>query len=149
MTQARLKAPCATSIPMRPLPTPATWSHGRTARPSRRAFVTVALACLLAGALGTAPVRAAQPFIWDQDGNGIDDRIELVDSVGYSASFIQGDTTLRQRILVLRAVPALLYSVYVRWDHTPTSADLLALTLLGMPVLSRIEAVPATRSLAT
>jgi serine protease AprX len=69
--------------------------------------------------------------------------------LGYSASFELGDTTLRQRILVLRAVPELLYSVYVRWNHTPTTSDLAALTLLGMPVLARIEALPATRSLAT
>src|SRR6185369_2035735 len=145
MTQARLKAPRAASIPMRPLPKPATRSAAR-----RRSRVLPTLAgVVLVLALAARPARAAQPFIWDQDTNGIDDRIESVHLLGYSASFELGDTTLRQRILVLRAAPELLYSVYVRWDHTPTPADLFGLTLLGMPVLSRIEAVPATRSLAT
>jgi len=147
MTQARLKTPLATSIPMRPLPKPATWSAGRNARSSHPAFAGVALACALA--LTVKPAFAAQPFIWDQDTNGIDDRIELVDSLGYAASFELGDISLRQRILVLQDVPNLLYSVYVRWDHAPTAGDKLALTLLGMPVLSEIEALPATRSLAT
>jgi hypothetical protein len=113
----------------------------------RRAFAPIALAGLLA--LIPIAARAAQPFIWDQDTNGIDDRIESVHLLGYAASFELGDTTLRQRILVLRAVPELLYSVYVRWDHTPTPSDYAALTLIGMPVLGRIEAIPATRSLAT
>src|SRR6185369_2211136 len=147
MTQARLKAPLATSIPMRPLPKPATRSAGRHAGSTHLAFAGVAFACALA--LTAKPALGAQPFIWDQDTNGIDDRIERVDSLGFEASFELGDTTLRQRILVLRAVPNLLYSVYVRWDHTPTTADLVSLTLLGMPVLSRIAALPATRSLAT
>src|SRR5436190_178175 len=147
MTQARLKTPPADSLSMPPLPKPATRSAGRRAIPSRRAFVVIALASALV--LGPLPAHAAQPFIWDQDTNGIDDRIQLVHLLGYAASFELGDTTLRQRILVVNAVPDLLYSVYVRWDHTPTSADLLALTLIGMPALSSIQSLPATRSLAT
>ena len=145
MTQARLKTPGPASAPMRPLPTPATRSAAR-----RRGHVfetLLGVACVLA--LAASPAHGAQPFIWAQDGNGIDDRIESVHLLGYSASFELGDTTLRQRILVLNAAPELLYSVYVRWDHTPTAADLNALTLLGMPVLARIAAVPAPRSLAT
>src|SRR5262245_4915351 len=137
---------------MRPLPQPAPRSLARTKTQlgPRRALRHTALALMLAiGALAALPVRAAAPFIWDQDGNGIDDRIELVHAQGYSASFELGDTTLRQRILVVRAVPELLYSVYVRWDHTPTASDVTALALLGMPVLARIEAVPASRSVAT
>ena len=145
MTQARLKAPAATSASMRPLPKPATRSDGRR----WRSVLTTLLGVACAFALAARQAHAAQPFIWDQDTNGIDDRIESVHLLGYAASFELGDTSLRQRILVLNAVPQLLYSVYVRWDHTPTTADLNALTLLGMPVLSRIAALPATRSLAT
>ena len=145
MTQARLKTPLTTSIPMRPLPKPATRSAGRRTGPVRTAIFAAALALVLTA----ASAHAAQPFIWDQDGNGIDDRIELVHLQGFSLSFELGDTTLRQRILVVRALPELLYSVFVRWDHAPTSTDLLSLTQLGMPTLSRIEAVHATRSLAT
>src|SRR5262245_46837366 len=145
MTQAQLNAPPATSIPVRPLPKPATRSADRRTGPVRTAIIAGALALVLAA----SSAHAAQPFIWDQDGNGIDDRIELVNVGGYSLSFEAGDITRRQRILVLPEVPALPYSVYVRWDHAPTAADLLGLTLIGMPVLSQIEAVHATRSLAT
>src|SRR5262252_8859359 len=145
MTQARLNTLLRPSCSMRPLPKPATRSAGRLPSGSRHA-----LACLaVTFALAAAPARAAQPFIWDQDTNGIDDRIESVHLLGYSASFELGDTTLRQRILVTRLAADILYSVYVRWDHTPTASDVTALALLGMPVLARIEAVPASRSVAT
>ena len=145
MTQARLNTLLQPSCSMRPLPKPATRSAGRLPSGSRHALACLAVVLVLTA----SPARAAQPFIWDQDTNGIDDRIELVDSLGFSASFELGDTTLRQRILVTRVVGGLLYSVYVRWDHTPTASDVAALALLGMPVLARIEAVPASRSVAT
>lgn len=107
-------------------------------------------AAALLAALAAGPARASTgPYIWDQDGNGVDDRIESVNLLGYSASFELSDTTLHQRIEVTRGAGGLVYGVYVLWDHTPTQADLLALTALGMPVLTRIEAIPATRSLAT
>src|SRR5262245_12348783 len=152
MTQARLKALAAVSPAMRPLPQPAPRSLARTKSLHRRRRALRSTVCALMlgiGAMAARPARAAQPFIWDQDGNGIDDRIELVHLQGYSASFELGDTTLRQRILVTRALPELLYSVYVRWNHTPTASDVAALALNGMPVLARIEAVPASRSVAT
>src|SRR5262245_15527820 len=149
MTQARLKAPRATSTPMQPLPTFAPRGRVRQQPGARRAFRSLALTALLVPSLVADPARAAQPFIWDQDTNGIDDRIELVHLNGYLFSFELGDTLLRQRIVVLNALPELLYGVYVRWKTPPTPSDLVALTLLGMPVLSRIEAVPASRSLAT
>jgi len=140
---------------MRPIPYPprrhlagtacrTSRARGRGAA-ARRLAVVAAFAC----ALGAGPARATQPFIWDQDTNGIDDRIESVHLLGWAASFELGDTTLRQRIQVLRSGSDLLFGVYVLWDHTPTAADLSSLTLLGMPVLARIEAIPASRSLAT
>src|SRR5580765_8561897 len=135
MTQARLKAPRAASAAMRPLPKPAT----RSARRRGRVFPAFA-GVVLTLALAARPARATQPFIWDQDTNGIDDRIESVHLLGWSASFELSDTTLRQRIAVVRAAPELLYEVYVRWDHTPTNSDVASLALLGMPVLARIEA---------
>jgi hypothetical protein len=134
---------------MRPTPDPTLRALSPAARDRQRARGLLVLALVLAAACAPTLVRAAQPFIWDQDTNGLDDRVESVHLLGYSASFELGDTTLRQRIDVTRGVPGLLYGVYVRWGHTPTTVDLLKLTLLGMPVLSRIEAVPATRSLAT
>jgi hypothetical protein len=105
----------------------------------------VGLTLLLAAPLA----HATQPFIWDQDTNGIDDRIESVHLLGWSASFEASDTTLRQRIQVARAGANLLFQVYVVWTAQPDAADLASLALLGMPTLSRIRALPVSRSLAT
>ena len=104
----------------------------------------LALGCVLAA----APAHAA-PFIWDQDTDEIDDRIETVNLLGYSYSFEGADTLARQRIEVSRLSGGLAFGAYVIFDHVPTDADLLALTLLGMPTLHRYEAVPAVRSVAT
>lgn len=134
---------------MRPIPDPAPRRSAPAARGPRRARGLVVAGCTLACALLAVSARAAQPFIWDQDTNGIDDRVESVHLLGWSAAFELSDSTRRQRIEVERSGPELLFGVYVRWDHEPTTADYGALALLGMPVLARIEAIPASRSLAT
>src|SRR5262249_6565982 len=139
MTQARLKPPPELSQAMRSHPDPRLSSPQSTARGACRAL-GAGMAALVLACLSALSARAAQPFIWDQDGNGIDDRVESVHAAGFSASFEFSDTTLRQRIDVVRSGPDLLYGVYVEWDHEPTQSDYNALTLLGMPVLSRIEA---------
>src|SRR5947207_2930363 len=148
-TQVPLKPAGAPSISMRPTPDLAPRRSAPAARGVSRARGPVVAALLLASVLVSTRARAAQPFIWDQDTNGIDDRVESVHLLGYTASFELGDTTLRQRIQVLRSGPDLLYGVYVLWNHEPTTSDYTSLALLGMPVLTRIEAIPATRSLAT
>src|SRR3989442_13059464 len=50
-------------------------------------------------ALVVFPARAvlASPFIWDQDGDKVDDRIETVHLLGYALAFERGDTLLRKR----------------------------------------------------
>jgi subtilisin family serine protease len=117
--------------------------------PSRRGARSLALAACLAAFIGASRADAAGgPFIWDQDENRIDDRVEQVHLLGYSLSFVDADTSRQQRIEVLPG-SELLYGVYVRYDHVPTTTDVASLTLLGMPVLHRIEALPALRSLAT
>lgn len=122
--------------------------HPSSAFPLRHArSIAFAVGLVVLGGASLASA-AGGPFIWDQDENRIDDRVEQVHLLGYSFSFVDADTTQPQRIEVL-AVPGLLYGVYVRYDHTPTTADIASLTLLGMPVLHRIAAVPALRSLAT
>jgi len=96
-----------------------------------------------------APGARAAPFIWDQDQDRIDDRIATVHLLGYQYSFDQADTLLRQRIAVERLGGGLTFGVFVVYDHTPTSTDLQSLTLLGIPVLHRFEAIAVVRSVAT
>ena len=115
-----------------------------------RALLTLALVALLAFGSALAPGRAAAaPFIWDQDKDGIDDRIETVHLLGYTFSFEAQDTLLKQRIQVVRAAGDLVFGIYVVFDHAPTTADLSALTLLGVPALHLYEGTPAVRSIAT
>lgn len=148
MTQARVKPKPPSSTAMRPTPDPTLRAPALAERHLHaRGLAALALAASLLCVASFA--RAAQPFIWDQDTNGLDDRIETVNVLGFSASFQLGDTTLLQRIEVVRGVPGLIYGVYVRWDHTPTPLDFAKLTLLGMPILSNVQALPATRSIAT
>jgi hypothetical protein len=99
-------------------------------------------------ALLVSPARAAQPFIWDDDEDGIDDRIETVELLGYRFSFEGADTLARQRFVVTPAAQ-LAYGVYVIYEEPVTSADLAALTALGMPVTWRYTTLPAVRSVAT
>ncbi len=103
----------------------------------------------LLGWLLLAQAVHAGPYIWDQDGDHVDDRMETVHLLGYAYSFENGDTLARQRIDVSRVPTGLAYGVYVTYSRPITSSDLLALTLLGMPVLHRIEAIPAVRGVAS
>ena len=118
----------------------------RTLRAWRtRAFLALSIAaCVLAPstALGA-------PFIWDQDDDAIDDRIETVNVLGFSFSFEGADTLAPQRFEVVRQAGGLYFGAFVVFDHTPTDSDLLLLTSLGMPVLHRYENVPAVRTRAT
>ena len=113
--------------------------------PRTLATAGVVAACVLA----CVPAARAAPFIWDQDTNGIDDRIEQVNALGYSYSFENADTLAQQRFEVVRGSGGLVYGAYVVFDHDPTSADLLALTKLGIPVLHRYEGALAIRTIAT
>ncbi|HZJ71669.1 MAG TPA: hypothetical protein VFF36_12120, partial [Planctomycetota bacterium] len=52
---------------------------------------------------------AGQPIIWDDDQNGLDDRMETVEALGYRHSFEDADTLLRQRFAVERTTGGLVY----------------------------------------
>lgn len=106
-------------------------------------------ATALLAALACAEVASADPFIWDQDGDRIDDRIESVHLLGFTASFENADSLTRQRFEVTRIGLDLIYGIYVVYDSAPDEADIAALAALGMPVLHRIQAVPALRSIGT
>lgn len=110
-----------------------------------RALPALAVLALLA----LPALACAAPFIWDQDGDGLDDRVEQVHLLGYSWSFQNADTTAPQRIQVERVGGGLLFGVYVEYNHPVTAADLATLTALGMPALHVYEALPAVRTLAT
>jgi subtilisin family serine protease len=113
-----------------------------------RAAALLALLCLPAAPL-SPHVAGAAPFIWDQDGDRVDDRVETVNLLGYTLAFEEGDSLLRKRIDVTRIPGGLAYGVYVSFQQTPTDSDMLALTALGMPVLHRYEEIPTLRSVAT
>ncbi len=104
---------------------------------------------LAAAGLLMAHAAAAGPYIWDQDENRIDDRIESVHLLGYPFSFEGADTTARQRFVVSRTAGGLAYGMYVVYAAPPTTADVAALTALGLPVLHRLEVVPALRTVGT
>jgi len=127
---------------------------------ARRAPRTVGLAaaCLLllaialcaALALFARSASAAQgPFIWDEDGDRLDDRIESVNLLGYSFAFENADTLAHKRIDVVPSPGGLLYTVYVLFDHPVTTADQTSLALVGMPTLWRFESIDAVRSVGT
>lgn len=104
-------------------------------------------ACLLAASLAAArQASATSPYIWDDNGDGMDDRIETVHALGFAFAFENADTLAHQRIDVSRTVPGLVYGAYVIYGHVPTATDLAAIQALGLPVLYRFEAANALRS---
>ncbi len=111
---------------------------------------------ILLGAVLAAPVGAG-PYIWDQDEDGLDDRMETVhlfgDSLGtdagYGRSFAGNDTLQQQRFVVTRSGANLVYGLYVVYEASPTTTDLAALTAIGLPVHHRLSSVPAVRSTGT
>jgi subtilisin family serine protease len=106
------------------------------------------VSALAAATLAPGMVSAA-PFIWDQDDNKIDDRIESVHLLGYHLAFEGADSLLRKRFVVDPRVGGLVYGVFVDFVQPPTPSDLFALTAIGMPVLHRYEEIPTVRSTAT
>jgi hypothetical protein len=116
----------------------------------RRARASVTTALAIVALLACAFTRAhASPYVWDDNENRIDDRIETVNLLGISLSFENQDPSNLQRFLVTNGPSGLLYGVFVIYDHTPSASDVLTLTLLGMPVQYRFVSVPAIRSVAT
>ena len=116
---------------------------------SSRSWRRGLMPALLALSALAASAAHAGPYIWDQDDNALDDRIESVQLLGYRFSFENGDTLLRQRFEVTRVLGSLAYGVYVVYDHDPTQQDIDSLGLIGMPMLYRFEGTQALRSVAT
>ena len=94
----------------------------RAASPARlsRAFT------MLAGLLMLAAAAPARAWLYDQNHNRIDDRIEAVHTQGLAAAYENGDVTKRMLIGVA-AGPPVTFRVYVGYDHHPTNVDTQAL----------------------
>ena len=107
------------------------------------------LALLLLALSGAVSPARCGPYVWDQDEDGLDDRMETVQLLGYRFAFENGDTLARARFEVAQTLGGVVFTVYVVYDHPPTATDLAALTASGAPVLHRLEAVPAVRSTMT
>ena len=100
--------------------------------------VAVAVVCLI------RPATAA-PWMWDQDTDQLDDRLEDVALNGILYAYENLDPDGRLRFEVQLVSTLLQYGGYVRFNHLPTPADSLALSLLGAQVVSRFETVPYIR----
>lgn len=128
--------------------TPGPPDEARRREPLRSARGLVALLAILAGLVAPG-AWAAGPLVWDEDGDGIDDRIGIVQLLGYRYSFEDADTLGRQRFEVIRQASDLIFGAYVRYSEAPDAADLAALTLIGVQVRHRLLALPALRVRAT
>ena len=123
--------------------------HSHVPVSASRRLPTLAALLVMAALACASFARASGPVIWDEDGDGIDDRIGTVQALGFRFSFENADTLARQRFEVTRLGLDLIFGVYVRYDHVPTSADLIAISPMVINVQHRLLAVPALRVRAT
>lgn len=109
----------------------------------KRVWRPVLLLCLLAA---VAPRQAmATPWVWDQDQNGIDDRLSAVAANGINWAFENLDPGGRLRFEVGFVESVLQYGAYVRYVTLPTAADSLDAVLLGAQVVTVMKSVPYIR----
>src|SRR5207245_4782432 len=94
----------------------------------------------LAALLTLAAAAPARAWLYDQNQNRIDDRIEAVHTQGLAAAYENGDVTKRMLIGVA-AGPPITYRVYVGYDHHPTLVDVQAVTTLGGSVLYAFHSI--------
>lgn len=108
-----------------------------------------ALPMTLAALLAWPALAAATPWMFDQDGDGLDDRLETVASQGLLAAYENLDPQGRLRFEVGLVGNVLQYGGYVRFDATPTAGDSAGVALLGAQVISRLSAAPYLHVRAT
>jgi subtilisin family serine protease len=90
-------------------------------------------------------LAAATPWVWDQDQDGIDDRLSAVAQHGIDWAYENLDPNGRLRFEVGVLDSVLQYGAYVRYVTTPTSADSLDAVLLGAQVVTVMKSVPYIR----
>lgn len=101
------------------------------------------LTALLALA-GVMPAHAS--WMWDLDGNKIDDRMQQVEQSGPAAAHVGGVLTGRLRFALMNAGAPFRYGVYIGYDRRPTDTDAAALQALGVPVQVRYRSIDYIRS---
>ena len=87
----------------------------------------------------------ATPWVWDQDQDGIDDRLNAVAQHGLDWAFENLDPNGRLRFEVGFVDSVLQYGAYVRYVSLPTAADSLDAALLGAQVVTVMKSVPYIR----
>lgn len=98
-------------------------------------------------ALAVSPAGAG--WLWDQDQDKIDDRIQAVEAQGPVAAHAGNVLSGRLRFALLETTAPYVYGVYVGYDHHPTDADVAALQALGVPVQVRYRYIDYVRSRMT
>ena len=112
-----------------------------------RTAARIALTCAaVLGAIATAsPSRA---WLYDQNHNRIDDRIESVNANGIDAAYENGNPSERPMIGV-SAGPPITYRVYVGYDHHPSALDAQGLGATGASVLYAFHSIDYLMAQAT
>jgi subtilisin family serine protease len=113
----------------------------------RHALLRALGLCALLLPFASAPAHAA--WLWDQDQNKIDDRMQSVESQGPLAARVGNLASGKLRFALVSAQAPFRYGVYVGYDHHPTDADAQALAATGAPVLVRYENIDYIRSEVT
>jgi subtilisin family serine protease len=105
---------------------------GNMRQPHGHPLRHLSAALAIAIALALSPLGA---FAWvDVNQNRIDDRIERVNAQGWSAAFVNDDPTQKMRIGV-ESPAAVVYAVYVKYDHHPGTADETRLAATGVTMV--------------
>ncbi len=92
---------------------------------------------------------AAAAWLWDQNSNRIDDRIEAVEAQGPLAARVGNVASGKLRFALSGTSAPWSYGVYVGYDHHPTDADAAALAAVGAPVQVRYQSLDYIRTEVT
>jgi subtilisin family serine protease len=101
----------------------------------------------LLAALSLLPAASVHAYV-DLNANRIDDRIERVHAVGWNAAF-EGENPTKRMAIGVENPAAIVFAVYVRYDHKPTVVDQNALLATGATMAWPFTYVPYIESRAT